>query len=284
VTARVAALTLRLDPGDLAITRPMLVYGTWEPFETEVFLSLLEEGMRVADIGANIGYYALLAARAVGHTGRVHAFEPAPKTYQLLCQNVKENGFRNVVTVRKAVANRSGTAKLYLDRNSGDSRLSSTLDREGSVEVEVATLDEYFAHSPPPIDVLKMDIEGSEPLALEGMADLLKRTPEIAILTELNPLRITELGRTPEGYVAALWAQGFSLFLLDEEGHAALPLDRQQVPGLVQRLMRGPRGIANQVNLVCLRGERWRGWLERFLAQSRKKSAADVLHNDHIAK
>jgi FkbM family methyltransferase len=259
VTANVAGLTLRLDPGDLIVTRPMLVYGAWEPFETQVFLSLLEKGMRVVDIGANIGYYALLAARAVGQTGRVYAFEPTPRTYELLCQNVKANGFDNVVTVQKAVANRSGTARLYLDRNNAVNTLSSSLERRGSLEVEVVTLDQYFARSTVPIDVLKMDIEGSEPLALEGMADLLKRIPEIAIFTELNPFRISELGRTAEGYVAALRAEGFRLFLLDEERHAAVPLDPPRVPGLVERLMRPGRRAAEEVNLMCLRGERWRG-------------------------
>jgi FkbM family methyltransferase len=273
-----AGLTLRLDPGDLAITRPMLVYGTWEPFETQVFLSLLEKGMRVVDIGANIGYYTLLAARAVGQTGRVYAFEPTPRTYELLCQNVNANGFSNVVTAQKAVANRSGTATLHLNRNNGNNTLSSTPDGEGSVEVEVVTLDQYFAHSTARIGVLKMDIEGSEPLALEGMTDVLKQTPEIVIFTELNPFRICELGRTPEGYAAALRSQGFSLFLLDEERHAVLPLDSQPVPGLVQRLMRVGGRAVDQVNLVCLRGERWRGWSERFLTQSEKHSPANVLH------
>jgi FkbM family methyltransferase len=278
VTAKMAGLTLRLDPGDLAITRPMLVYGTWESFEAQIFLSLLEEGMCVADIGANIGYYTLLAARAVGHGGRVYAFEPTPRTYELLCQNVQANGFSNVVTVQKAVANRNGTATLHLNRNNGDNTLSSTPDGEGSVEVEVVTLDQYFAHSTAPIDVLKMDIEGSEPLALEGMADVLNRSPEIAIFTELNPIRISELGRTAEGYVAALRAQGFRIFFLDEEHHVALPLDPQHSLALIERLMRASRRAVEEVNLVCLRGERWGGWLQRFLTQSQKHSPASVLH------
>jgi len=278
VTAKMAGLTLRLDPGDLAITRPMLVHCTWEPFETQIFLSLLEEGMCVADIGANIGYYTLLAARAVGRGGRVYAFEPTPRTYELLCQNVQANGFSNVVTVQKAVASRNGTAALHLNRNNGDNTLSSAPDGEGSVEVEVVTLDQYFAHSTVGIDVLKMDIEGSEPLALEGMADVLNRTPETVIFTELNPFRISELGRTAGGYVAALRSQGFRLFLLDEERHAVLPLDPQPFPGLVQRLMRVGGRAVDQVNLVCLRGERWRGWPERFLTQSERHSPANVLH------
>jgi FkbM family methyltransferase len=278
VTANVAGLTLRLDPGDLIVTRPMLVYGTWEPFETQIFLSLLEEGMCVADIGANIGYYTLLAARAVGHGGRVYAFEPTPRIYELLCQNVKANGFNNVVTVQKAVANRSGTARLYLDRNNAVNTLSSSLERRGSVEVAVATLDQYFAHSTVRIDVLKMDIEGSEPLALEGMADVLNRTPEIAIFTELNPIRISELGRTAERYVAALRAQGFRIFFLDEEHHVALPLHPQHTLALIERLLRVGRRAAEEVNLVCLRGERWGGWSERFLTQSERHSPANLLH------
>lgn len=268
VSASVAGLNLCLDPGDLIVTRPMLVYGTWEPLESGLFLSLLEKGMRVVDVGANVGYYALLAARAVGHNGKVYAFEPTPRTYNLLCQNIKANGFSNVVTVRKAVADRSGPATLYVDRDCAVNTLSSTLERQGSVSVEVITLDEYFAESTVPIDILKMDIEGSEPLALKGMAGILRRSPQVALLTELNPFRIAELGSTAADYIAALRALGFRLFVIDEEHHTALPLNPEGSVGLIERLVRRGRAAAAEVNLVCLRGDHWCGWRERFLSKT----------------
>lgn len=97
------------------------INGIYEPLETEVVGREVSAGDVVVDIGAHIGYYTLMLARIVGPCGKVYAFEPDPENFTLLQRNVKENGYRNVVLLQKAVSDRNGSATLYLsDDNSGD--------------------------------------------------------------------------------------------------------------------------------------------------------------------
>jgi FkbM family methyltransferase len=78
--------------------------------------------MTVVDIGANIGYYSLIAAEPIGTDGKVYAFEPDPDNYALLVRNVELNGYRNVETVEKAVSSESGFVTLYIDRSNFGNR------------------------------------------------------------------------------------------------------------------------------------------------------------------
>ena len=89
--------------------------GVNEKYETELFKKMVQDGMVVVDIGANIGYYTLIAAKLVGNKGIVYAFEPEPSNYELLCQNIAINGYTNVVPIEKAVSKTSGKTKLYVN-------------------------------------------------------------------------------------------------------------------------------------------------------------------------
>ena len=106
--------------------RDALELATREVYErtaTGIVQREINEGDVVLDIGANIGYYTLLAARLVGPTGQVIAFEPDQTNFALLRKNVEANGYRNVVLVNKAVSDHNGTAELFLnDANPGDHR------------------------------------------------------------------------------------------------------------------------------------------------------------------
>ena len=99
----VDGLTMYLNPRDRVITPSMLAYGTWEPVETSLLLDNLRPGDTVIDVGANVGYYTLLAARKVGPRGKVVAFEPDPESFSFLKRNVKANGFTNVVLEQKGL-------------------------------------------------------------------------------------------------------------------------------------------------------------------------------------
>ena len=87
----------------------------YEQLLTKLFKKEMKQGMIVVDIGAHIGYFTLLAARLVGETGRVFAFEPDPDNYSLLIKNVSVNGHDNVIPVQKAVSNKTGQVRLFLD-------------------------------------------------------------------------------------------------------------------------------------------------------------------------
>lgn len=86
----------------------------FEPFERDLFVNSLRRGMSVLDIGANIGYYALLASRAVGTEGRVYAFEPDPRSYRCLVANLAANRAQNVRAFEAAVSESTGRRTLYM--------------------------------------------------------------------------------------------------------------------------------------------------------------------------
>lgn len=106
---------------DLYISACIRDYGIWEPVETDCLLDGLEAGDHFIDIGANIGYYALLAADLVGPTGRVFAFEPEPANCGLLRLNLALNGMLQAEVIEAAVSDGAGQARLHLSPdNLGD--------------------------------------------------------------------------------------------------------------------------------------------------------------------
>jgi FkbM family methyltransferase len=165
------------------------------------FLRLLRPGDVVYDVGANIGWYSLLAARGVGPAGQVLAFEPSVANAACVRENALRNGFEHVTTIPAAVTDRSGWA-TFLDKGSLEGRLSkddspeqtrrrAALDtryRRTSV-VPIIALDAWIAEtgSQPP-DVLKIDVEGAEAGVLRGMAHTL-RTAKPRLVIELHGTR-----------------------------------------------------------------------------------------------
>ncbi len=88
--------------------------GGYENVETQLFESHIKEGDVVLDLGANIGYFTLIAAKCVGANGKVYAFEPDPTNFSFLKRSVEINNYKNVVCEQKAVSNKNGVVKLFL--------------------------------------------------------------------------------------------------------------------------------------------------------------------------
>ena len=175
--------TLYLDDADsLALS----YNKQYEPEETQFFIDNLKEGMRVVDVGANIGYYTTLFSRLVGATGSVIAFEPDPTNFGLLKKNCNANGCQNVKLENLALSDQDGTAKLHLSEvNRGDHRMSSSDDGLETIEIKTVRLDD-FLQGREGFDLLKMDIQGHEFHALMGMEGLLNRQ-NITIVMEFMP-------------------------------------------------------------------------------------------------
>ena len=144
------------------------------------------------DIGANVGYYTLLAARLVGPSGMVYAFEPERSNFQLLVENITLNRYRNVVPVEKAVSNTCGRTELFLDpENFGAHSLSPQCcdTRSKPVTVETVTLDNFLRRTHDMhVDVIKIDVQGAEGLALEGARQMLAANPQLTIFMEFLAL------------------------------------------------------------------------------------------------
>ena len=143
---------------------------------------VLRPGDVMVDVGANIGTYTCWAARTVGASGQVHAFEPVPGTRTVLSAHVDQNALSNVTVHPVAVGDTPGELTLFTVP--GISGWSATYPRdEGSVPVTmpVVTLDDQFPGKVPRL--VKIDVEGFEPQVLRGMTRLMNGdTPPIIAL------------------------------------------------------------------------------------------------------
>jgi len=216
--ARTADNNIMYLPRPSLLGTALAVKGVYEPATTAFFKEALKPGMTVVDVGANVGYYTLLAARLVGGEGRVYAFEPEPENFALLEKNVQANGFRNVVCLQQAVSDRCGRVPFYLSWGSEAHSLSAEVSSTSrSIEVASTSLDDFFRKEGwPSIDLIKMDIEGAETLALEGMKELIERSNNLSIITEFSQATTREAGVEPSSVPGRLHGMGFHIRVIDE--------------------------------------------------------------------
>jgi len=184
--------------------------GTYEPEFEAALWDLVEPGMVAYDVGANIGYVTLLLARAVGERSHVFAFEALPSNVERLRTNIGLNSMEARVTVvARAVGASSASVRFLVHESGGMGKAEGSAGRAGQYESSITvpgiSLDEFvYGQVNPPPQVIKMDIEGGEVLALPGMRRL---------LVEARPLMLMEL-HGPESAGAAwdaLTAAGYQI-------------------------------------------------------------------------
>ena len=200
---------LRIDPGDEF--QALMLLGLFEPELVDCVRSHARPGSIVLDCGANMGYIALHAARAVGPGGAVEAFECDQRLVAKLRDHARIND--SPINVRElAVWNRSGPIDFHLSGRPGWSSLQQgAADEAGETEVMAVTLDDHLAArgiDPARISLIKLDIEGAEPEALEGASSLLDEgSPSLVI--EIDADRSRRLGKDPAGIFDRLGERGY---------------------------------------------------------------------------
>ena len=173
--------------------------GTYEPELQSAIAELAVPGMVAYDVGANIGYISILLARRAGEKGRVFAFEALPANLERLHRNLALNGLQTQVeVVEAAVADRSGPVQFLLGPSGGMGKAAGSAGRQTeykqAISVAGLALDDFaYAQGNPAPQVVKMDIEGGEMLALPGMRRLLR---------EAHPLMLIELHGPEAAHVA----------------------------------------------------------------------------------
>ncbi|MDD5312470.1 MAG: FkbM family methyltransferase [Dehalococcoidia bacterium] len=238
------------------IAHELLLTGTYEEYTSFVFKQYVKKGMTVLDIGANIGYFTLLAASLVGEGGKVYAFEPEPKNYNLLVKNVELNSYNNIVAVPKAVSDRVDELQLFIDRvESGGHSLFKESARRGninsveSVTVSTTSIDEFFGDNQSIIDVIKIDIEGAEVLALKGMQNTLSRNRDVKLFTEFTPHKLRNAGNSAEEYWAYLVKSGFNhIYIINSHKKV---LENATLDAILRYCRGGMFKQAGHVNLLC---------------------------------
>ncbi len=211
---------------DVHISTALREHGIWEPFETELMRRALSSGQRVLDVGANIGYFTLLAASAVGAGGRVYAFEPEPRNFRLLQQNVSLNGFGDYVhCVEGALSDREGEGELHLNpANLGDHQIHrGDQDRE-TVPIRLLAGADWFAGRESGLDFVKVDVQGAEHAVVQGLLPLLRNSgATLRMLVELTPRSLREAGSSGRELIETLAGLALPFAIVDHIEHRLAP-------------------------------------------------------------
>jgi len=193
--------------------------GGYEPHVTAVFRDRLRPGMHVLDIGANIGYYTMLAASLVGPTGSVTAIEPNPASAKLLEASRRANSFDNVIVAQVAAGRALGL--LVLHGSFGNVMTSAAPDDAAalinSTTVPTFRVDDLIPRNKK-IDFVKIDVEGAEYNALLGASELIKRCHP-TIVSEFSPSTMPGIsGIDGRGYLRFLLEFGYTMAVIQGAG------------------------------------------------------------------
>jgi FkbM family methyltransferase len=191
-----------------------------EKREMALLQTLIEPGMTIADIGANVGFYAVLMGQWVGAGGRILAFEPDPFTFELLQRRTAAATPANIEVRQFALGDQRGTATLYCSAyNRADNRVGQRHDEPNveAIDIQVRTLDEYLAERGlPAVDAMKIDVQGLEANVLRGAEQTIAGVRWIWL--EFSPDHLRGAGTDPEGFLESLGALGMQVFEVTEHG------------------------------------------------------------------
>ena len=223
-----------------------LIYAFRDYYEPELLYleRVLSPGKVFVDAGANFGIYTLLASKIVGEAGRVISFEPSSRVFPVLRRNITLNGFKNVLAFPIALTDKPGRARLYYHSAVGCDSLGKDASFEPDAhaeEIGTESLDTVLKQtSVGRVDVIKMDVQGAEELALRGANEIVSSMRPIVIF-EFFPEGAVSLGLSPNGPWNFQQDQGYEFFIVGERG-------------AVFRLLSPPPAIANILAIHRLQG------------------------------
>jgi FkbM family methyltransferase len=209
---------LLLNPKDPVISGA-LTFGVYEPFEQIVFKTVCRSGFNVLDIGANVGLYTGIAASQVGPGGLVISIEPHPESFKFLTLTCAENHFTNVRPFNVAAGDAPRNVQLFLtDKNKGDSRIYDPTGTRAHIDTKMIVLDDLLKEQQiDRIDLIKMDIQGAEGLAVAGLRETLKKAKSLIVFSEFWPWGLLQTGVDPFDFLTTFQELGFSIFRIQEE-------------------------------------------------------------------
>jgi FkbM family methyltransferase len=219
-------------PRDRCVSSALRDAGIWEPFETRLVLGLLAPGSVFLDVGANIGYFTLLAARAVGPGGRVFAFEPEPENFRLLQANLALNEVTGQVhAVMAGLSDADTDGRLYLSEdNLGDHQLHPADTSRGNVPVSLLHGSDYLCGRAGRFDVVKVDVQGAEYAVMAGLLPLLQAQGDpLHILLELSPAALRRAGHGGRKLIDMLAGLGHPFWIVDHLQHRLAPTSADEL-------------------------------------------------------
>lgn len=228
-TFDVQGVRIAMDTSDRTIARVLYAFREYEPRETSLLLRTLRTGANFIDIGANTGYYSLLAAKTVGESGSVIAFEPHPANAEILERNIRLNKLSNVTFEQLAVSSTSAEVRLHLSTiNDGDHRIYDGNDDDfynlgktrTSISVRAVSLDEYLGDAKNDVDFVKVDVQGAEIEVLTGMHQTLGVNQDVVLMAEFWPHGLIRCSGDPVVFLSILRDLGFNAFQAQDNTQA----------------------------------------------------------------
>jgi len=209
-----------VDTADLLIAPWLMLDGVWEPAVGDFVRSVLRPGDVFVDVGANVGYFTILAADAIRHVGHIYAFEANPATYELLQKTVTVNWMTSFITTEQlAVYEDTRTLEFVMPEHfAGNSSLALDDRRREAprIEVETISLDEYFAGRDMRADLVKVDVEGAELFVFRGMRKLVAANPALVVVCEWSQADMGD-HYDPSDLLDEIAAHGFDTFHIGAE-------------------------------------------------------------------
>jgi FkbM family methyltransferase len=222
--AEVQGFRIYVAPDDMDVGRH--VQGdNYETYVMAVFRRLLRPGMGVIDIGANIGYFTMLSASIVGPSGYVLAIEPNPDNARMLEASRRVNGYRQVTVAQVAAARETGLLVLNVSQSNGTTAPPSS-DPDLLLAARTVPAIPVDALAPPTrrIDLIKVDVEGAEYVALAGCEALIRRDRP-AIISEFSPDAMQDIsGVSGPEYLRWLLGQGYRIGVIAHDGTVSDPV------------------------------------------------------------
>jgi FkbM family methyltransferase len=216
-----------------------MAFGLYEVSLVRLLKKLLEPGDHVIDAGANIGYISLIAAQLVGSDGRVDAFEPAKQNRKRLQHHIDRAGLQQAVHVHsQALSDQVGSTTIHFfgDSGGGGNHGSTSIFRGESeptdcYQVQTLPLDDHLDGREPKL--IKIDVEGAEPLVVTGMKNCLLSNRPPVVVGEINPKQSQAAGFDADEWVRRL-LQINSKYQIQEIGRKLKQLDLKAINELGQ--------------------------------------------------
>jgi len=213
VKRRIHSYDMLLDTNDKGISRSLILFGTREVDHKVILEKVLRPGMKVFDIGANIGYYALMELGLIGREGSLIAIEPSPSNVKLLNRNLELNGYTGIPVIECAVSDQSSRREFFLSKQSNlntfHTQGTGTKDLSGeSIDVRTSTVPELAETYGQP-DLIRMDVEGHEVEVINGLVEAVRAGTMAPMIIFETHLTRYGADHDMEAPLRALFAEGY---------------------------------------------------------------------------
>ena len=220
----VGGIDVALDTADQSVSASIIDTGEWEPQVVQVLRRYLQPGSVFVDIGANVGWHTAVGSSIVGPTGRVYAIEPNPDNARLIAHTVQRNGLTNVELLPFALSEHTGYAafRSAIGSNGGFAwgNDPSVIDPALTIVPTIRFDDLDIAR----VDVIKMDVEGAEPMVMQGAVAMIERDHPVIIFEFSCDMTQRVGGMAPREHLRFFEDHGYVLSIIDRADGSLVPV------------------------------------------------------------